>query len=72
VKYAFEMGSGALISKPNFIKIVSVIQKLTWGDTQTDTPEHGDLVSLLYVFKIREVGKKHKHYKRNSIIMAVC
>jgi hypothetical protein len=35
IKHAVEMGSGALICIPSFIKIDSDIQKLIWGDTQT-------------------------------------
>jgi hypothetical protein len=34
MKYAVEMGSGAMIYLPSFIKISSYIQKLI-GDTQT-------------------------------------
>jgi hypothetical protein len=35
MKYAFEMGSGAMIYIPSFIKIGSGSQKLIEGDTQT-------------------------------------
>jgi hypothetical protein len=35
MKYAVEMGSGAITYIPSFIKIGSVIQKLIGGDTQT-------------------------------------
>jgi hypothetical protein len=35
MKYATEMGSGAMIYIPNFIKIGLAIQKLIEGDTQT-------------------------------------
>jgi hypothetical protein len=31
MKYAVEMGSGAMIYIPSFIKIGSSIQKLIWG-----------------------------------------
>jgi hypothetical protein len=37
MKYAVEMGSGAMIYIPNFIKIDSVIQKLMEGGRLTDT-----------------------------------
>jgi hypothetical protein len=39
MKYAVEMGSGAMIYIQSFIKILSGIQKLTGGggDTQTHT-----------------------------------
>jgi hypothetical protein len=35
MKYAVEMGSGAMIYIPGFIKIGSGIQELIGGDTQT-------------------------------------
>jgi hypothetical protein len=57
MKYAVEMGSGALIYIPNFIKTGSDIQNLAWGDSQTCT-QHGDLISFLYFFKISRVRKK--------------
>jgi hypothetical protein len=37
MKYAFEMGSGAMIYIPSFIKIGSGIQKLIGGYTDTQT-----------------------------------
>jgi hypothetical protein len=37
MKYALEMGSGAVIYIPSFIKIGSSIQKLIGEDTQTAT-----------------------------------
>jgi hypothetical protein len=37
MKYAVETGSGAMIYKPNFIKIGSGIQKLMEGGIYTDT-----------------------------------
>jgi hypothetical protein len=60
MKYAVEMGSVAMIYIPSFIKISSGIQKLIGGiyrrtDTQIHRPQ-GDLISLLYFFKIRKVG----------------
>jgi hypothetical protein len=46
MKYAVEMGSGALIYIPGFIRIGLGVQKLIEGDT--DTPrQHGDSISLL-------------------------
>jgi hypothetical protein len=54
MKYAVEMGSGARIYIPNFIKISSVIQKFMAGDTQTHR-HHGDLISLLLsLFNLKE------------------
>jgi hypothetical protein len=37
IKYIVEMGSGAMTYILSFIKIGSGIQKLIWGDTQTDS-----------------------------------
>jgi hypothetical protein len=37
MKYAVEMGSGAMTYKPSLIKIGSVSQKLMWGDSDTQT-----------------------------------
>jgi high-affinity Fe2+/Pb2+ permease len=53
------MGSGAVIYVPSFMKMGSGVLKLMGGGAiQTHT--HGqqrDLISLLYFFKIRKVGK---------------
>jgi hypothetical protein len=38
MKYAVEMGSGAMIYIPSFIKIGSAIKKLIRGYTDTQTP----------------------------------
>jgi hypothetical protein len=60
MKYAVEMGLGAVIYVPSFIKIGSGIQKLLIGIyRQTGTHTHRqqrDLISLLCFFKIRKVG----------------
>jgi hypothetical protein len=48
MKYAVEMGSGAMIYIPSFINIGSGNQKLI-GDTQTQR-QQGDLISLLLYF----------------------
>jgi hypothetical protein len=45
MKYVVEMGSGAMINIPSFIKIGSDFQKLIRGDSQTNR-ELGDLISL--------------------------
>jgi hypothetical protein len=45
MKYALEMSSDAMKYIPSFIKIGSVIQKLTAGDTQANR-QHGDRISL--------------------------
>jgi hypothetical protein len=46
MKHAIQMGSGAMIYIPSFIKIGSGIHMLIWGDTQTHRQE-GDCISLL-------------------------
>jgi hypothetical protein len=46
MKYAVEMGPGAVICIRSFIKIGSDIRKLVVGDLQTHR-QHGDLISLL-------------------------
>jgi hypothetical protein len=56
------MGSGTVIYVPSFIKIGSSVQRLTGGKaihTHTHKHIHGqqrDIISLLDVFKIRNVG----------------
>jgi hypothetical protein len=54
MKYAIEMGSGAMIYMyiPSFIKTGSAIQKLIGGDTKTHR-QHGDHI---FFKKIRKVG----------------
>jgi hypothetical protein len=47
MKYAVEMGSGAVIYVPTFIKIGSSIQKLIGGIHR----QHGDRISLFYFFE---------------------
>jgi hypothetical protein len=56
MKYAVEMGSGAVIYIQSFIRIGSGIQKLMGrsGYLQTHR-QHDDLISLL-LFLIRKVG----------------
>jgi hypothetical protein len=46
MKHAIDMGSGATIYIPSFIKIGSGIQKFIAG-IHRHTREHGDLISLL-------------------------
>jgi hypothetical protein len=52
MKYAVEMGSGAMIYIPSLINIALGIQKLMGGGNR----QHGDRISLLLFFKIRKVG----------------
>jgi hypothetical protein len=40
MKYTVEMGSGAMMYIPSFVKIGSGIQKLIGGDTQTVWGSH--------------------------------
>jgi hypothetical protein len=49
--YAIEMGSGAMVYTPSFIKIGSGIQMVIGGGQQ-----HDDLISLLLFFQNRDVG----------------
>jgi hypothetical protein len=55
MKYATEMGSGAMKYVPSFIKTGLGIQKVIGEDSQTHR-EHGDGISLLSCSKIRKVG----------------
>jgi hypothetical protein len=52
MKYAVEMGPGAMIYKPSFITTGSGIQKLIWGNLQTHK-QHGDCISLLYESRLK-------------------
>jgi hypothetical protein len=55
MKYAVEMGSGAMIYIPSFRKIGSGIQKLICGHSDTQTHrQRGDLISLLIFFQNKE------------------
>jgi hypothetical protein len=49
MKYAVEMGSGAMMYIPDFINIGLGIQKLIGGDSRTHG-QHGDCISLLSFF----------------------
>jgi hypothetical protein len=54
-----EMGSGAVIYVPSFMKIGSGVQKLiggTYGHILTHRQKR-DLISLLYFFKIKKYAK---------------
>jgi hypothetical protein len=54
MNYIIEMGSGAMIYILCFVNIGSGIQKLLTGNTHTHRLQ-GDIIILLYFFKIREV-----------------
>jgi hypothetical protein len=49
MKYAAEMGSGAMVYMPSFIMIDSAIQKLIGGGGYTDS-QLGDCISLILFF----------------------
>jgi hypothetical protein len=49
MKYAIEMGSGAMIYVPSSIKIGSGIQKLIRGDSRTHR-QHGDSHKPTFIF----------------------
>jgi hypothetical protein len=61
--YSIEMGSGAVICIPSFIKIGSGIEKLIGGDTQTHR-QQGDLISLLSFKK-----EKRKESRLKNVIL---
>jgi hypothetical protein len=52
MKYAVDMGSGAMISIPSFIKLGSGIEKLIGGHTQTAWRLH---TSIFIFFKNKEI-----------------
>jgi hypothetical protein len=67
MKYAVEMGSGAMIYISSFIKIGPGIQKLMGeGDTQTHR-QHGDLISLLSFFWHKGSRLKRASHQRGVI-----
>jgi hypothetical protein len=51
MKYAAEVGSGGMISIPDFIRTGSAVQEMIMGDTQT---QHGDCISLTSFFPNKE------------------
>jgi hypothetical protein len=55
LNWAVEMGSGAVIYVPSFIKIGSGVQKLIGGIHRHTHRQQRDLISLLYFLKIRKV-----------------
>jgi hypothetical protein len=55
MKFAVEMGSGAMIYIPSFINIGSGIGKLMGGFTDTQTSrQQGDRISLFLFFQNKE------------------
>jgi hypothetical protein len=55
MKYAVEMGSGAMIYMPSFLQTDSGVQKLVEGDTQTERWSHKP------TFNLPKYGKQAKH-----------
>jgi hypothetical protein len=60
MKYAVEMGSGAMIYIPSFIKIGSGTQQLIGGIHR----QHGDIISLFLFFQNKESSLK---YTKSSV-----
>jgi hypothetical protein len=57
MRYAVEVGPGAMIYIPSFIKIGSGIQNFIGGGGDSETRanrEHGDRISLLSLFQNKE------------------
>jgi hypothetical protein len=59
MKYEVEMGSGAMIYIPTFIKIDSAIQKLMWGEF-TDTAWRSHKPILIF--------PKYRKHAKSSIL----
>jgi hypothetical protein len=68
MKYAVEMGSGAMIYKSSSINIVSGIQKLIGGIHR----EHGDHISLLLFFQYKESRVIKMHVKSVRMVQMLC
>jgi hypothetical protein len=65
MKYAIEMGSGAMIHIPTFIKISSGIQKVIGRDTKTHR-QHCDFISLLSFFQNKESRLKMGTWRKEG------
>jgi hypothetical protein len=75
MKYVVEMGSGAMIYIPSFVKISSGIQKLIVGreihrytDTQTSR-QHGDRNSLFLFLQNKESTLKSRGTRGSSAVI---
>jgi hypothetical protein len=73
MKYAVEMGSDATMYVPSFIQTGSGIQTFIKWDTQTHR-EHGDFISLILFFRIREIvkGQKSQSYHLQRRYRQIC
>jgi hypothetical protein len=76
MKYAVEIGSGAMIDIPSVMKIVSHIQKLIGGDTHTDTQtnkhgQQGDLILFFQKKKGSRLKEKYVMKKRIKLIIHI-
>jgi hypothetical protein len=60
MKYADEIGSGAMTYIPSFIKIGSGIRKLRRGVHRQSHRQHGDLISLPLFFQNKEIWLKQR------------
>jgi hypothetical protein len=60
MRYAVEMGSGAMICIPSFVKIGSGVRNLMGGMHR----QQGDLISLLLFFQNKESRLKMKNLLR--------
>jgi FPC/CPF motif-containing protein YcgG len=70
MKYAFEMGSGALIYIPSFMMTGSAILKLIRLDTHTyieTQRQQGDFISLVLFFKNKESRLTTQRYTVSQI-----
>jgi hypothetical protein len=61
MKYAVEMGSGAMIYIPSFINLGPGIHKLIEEDTQKHR-QKGDLISPLLIFQNKGSGRKENNF----------
>jgi hypothetical protein len=55
MKHAVEMGIGAMIYIPRYIKIGSDVQKLIEGRDSQTYRQHGDSISLLLFFQNKKI-----------------
>jgi hypothetical protein len=65
LNYAVEMGSGAVIYVPSFIKIGSGVQELIRGIHRHTHGQQGDLISLLLFFQNKESRLKINSWCRD-------
>jgi hypothetical protein len=72
MKYAVEMGSGAMIHIQSFLNIGSGIGKLIWGDIHVQAHgAHGDVISLLLFFLNKKSMLKIKVGLRDHLALCL-